>query len=161
MRPDVNNINISISWKLKPIHSKCVCRVTDLPRPNGPKSQESFRPQDNILCLIGQAAHCGLKEGCTHQPLQTPTREPTPPPPLGGEIIRNYPELFRLKKLQAKVGGPPRPACFTCNALEINSGERWLGRQMQSRKLGGSGPGMNETLRSSKLCWFKRANPAV
>lgn len=48
MRPDVNKINISISRELKPIHSKRVWRVTDLPLLPGPKTQQPFRPQDHV-----------------------------------------------------------------------------------------------------------------
>lgn len=140
MRPDVNNINISILWKLKPIHPKYVWRVINLPRLDGPKSQESFRPQDDTLCSIGQAASCPVDP---KQDVPAPgTNQGTTPPPSFVGVTRSYPELFQPEEPQAKVKG----SCMLHPAIskiflkikywnEIKSRERWLESQIQSWKL--------------------------
>ena len=142
MQPDVNNINISILWKLKPIHPKCVWRVTNLPRLDGLKSQESFRPQDDTLCSIGQAASYPVN---AKQDVPAPgTNQGTTPPPSFGWVTRSYPELFQPEEPQAKVKGscmlhPAINKIFLKNKIkywnEIKSRERWLENQIQSWKL--------------------------
>lgn len=113
MRPDVNNINISILLKLKPVHPKYVWRVINLPRLDGPKSQESFRPQAKMLAVSVDSRQAKLLAVLSTQsrmyPPQAPTREPHHPHPLGEspEVILSS---FNQRNHRPKSKGL---SCFT------------------------------------------------
>lgn len=129
------------------------------PRPKSrPKSQESFRPQENTLCSIGQAAPCRPKAGRTSRRRQPGSHTTPTPRGQSPEIILSFSDQRdrrqRSKGLLILHASP-------CNTLEIKSGEIWLECQRQPWKLGGSESGRNEALRPRKSFGFKRANLAA